>query len=284
MGETLLSIQDLFAYAGEKPILNGVSLDIPSGEIHALIGPNGAGKSTLGHVLLGSPEYSVRSGHIFFDGNDITSLSTDKRAKAGLFLSFQEPEEVPGITLESFLRAAVQQVSGKKVRLLEFSKELEKNMNILKMPLSYASRDLNSGFSGGEKKKSEILQLLMLKPRLAVLDETDSGLDVDACRVVSEGINEFIKTTGGSLLLITHSKRILENLKLTSSHIMVKGRIVCSGDGSLVDKVNAEGFDSFIPESVKEEERKEKLALAAKNAMSAAKVDSFPSESGQDNL
>ena len=189
MADKLLQIQKLSAGIGDKTILHDVSLEINPGEIHVLMGPNGAGKSTLGYTLMGSPEYSVSGGHIFFDGEDITSYSADKRAKAGIFLSFQEPLEVPGISLESFIRSSMQQVSGQKIKLFSFQKELEKAMDILNMNHSYAGRDLNVGFSGGEKKKSEILQLLMLKPKLAILDETDSGLDVDAVRTVSKGIN-----------------------------------------------------------------------------------------------
>lgn len=167
----------------------------------------------------------------------------------------------------------MQQVTGQKVKLMQFSRELEKNMDLLKMDHSYASRDLNVGFSGGEKKKSEILQLLMLKPKLAILDETDSGLDVDACRIVSEGIKKYMEASGGSLIVITHSTRILENLSVDKTHIIVKGRLVHTGDGSLVQKINEEGFDGFIPQEIKDAERKEKLAAAARAAMDAVKMN-----------
>lgn len=273
MADKLLQIQKLSAGIGDKTILHDVSLEINPGEIHVLMGPNGAGKSTLGYTLMGSPEYSVSGGHIFFDGEDISSYSADKRAKAGIFLSFQEPLEVPGISLESFIRSSMQQVSGQKIKLFSFQKELEKAMDILNMNHSYAGRDLNVGFSGGEKKKSEILQLLMLKPKLAILDETDSGLDVDAVRTVSKGIEEYQKSVGGSLLIITHSTRILESLHVDRTHVMVKGHLVHSGDGTLVNEINENGFDKFIPAEIKDAERRERLAAAAKAAMESVKAN-----------
>lgn len=273
MADKLLQIQKLSAGIGDKTILHDVSLEINPGEIHVLMGPNGAGKSTLGYTLMGSPEYSVSGGHIFFDGEDITSYSADKRAKAGIFLSFQEPLEVPGISLESFIRSSMQQVSCQKIKLFSFQKELEKAMDILNMNHSYAGRDLNVGFSGGEKKKSEILQLLMLKPKLAILDETDSGLDVDAVRTVSKGIEEYQKSVGGSLLIITHSTRILESLHVDRTHVMVKGHLVHSGDGTLVNEINENGFDKFIPAEIKDAERRERLAAAAKAAMESVKAN-----------
>ncbi len=269
----LVEIKNLCACVGEKTILKNINLEINPGETHVLMGPNGAGKSTLGFTLMGSPEYKITDGKIFFNGKDITDFSADKRAKEGMFLSFQEPLEVPGVSLESFIRSSIQQVTGQKVKLMQFAKDLEKSMDILKMNHSYAERDLNVGFSGGEKKKSEILQLLMLKPKFAILDETDSGLDVDACRIVSSGIREYMERTGGSLLIITHSTRILESLDVDYAHIMVKGNLVHSGDGSLVNDINDNGFDQFIPQEIKDAERKEKLALAAKAAMDAVKMN-----------
>lgn len=271
MAENMLEIKNLSASVGEKKILDDISLNIKKGEIHVLMGPNGAGKSTLGYTLMGSPEYTITSGNIIFDGVDITEDEADKRAKAGIFLSFQEPLEVPGISLEAFIRSSLQQVTGQKVKLMAFTKEMEKQMDLLKMNSSYAQRDLNVGFSGGEKKKSEILQLLMLKPKLAILDETDSGLDVDAVRTVSKGIEEYQKQTGGSLLIITHSTKILESLHVDKAHILVKGKIVHTGDGSLIQQINEKGFDEFIPAEFKEAERKEKLMAAAKAAMEAVK-------------
>ena len=273
MGDTLLSIKNLSASISEKSILHNINLDIKPGETHVLMGPNGAGKSTLGYTLMGNPEYSVTEGNIFLEGEDITSLSTDKRAKRGLFLSFQDPLEVPGISLESFIRSSMQQITGQKVKLIPFKKALEENMDLLSMNHSYAERDLNVGFSGGEKKKSEILQLLMLKPKLAILDETDSGLDVDAVRTVSKGVKAYQEKTGGALLIITHSTRILESLNVDYTHIIVKGRIVHTGDGTLVQRINENGFDEFIPQEIKDAERKEKLAAAAKAAMEAVKMN-----------
>lgn len=271
MAENLLEIQNVSAAAGGKAILHNISFNIRPGEIHVLMGQNGAGKSTLGNVLMGSPEYELTEGRIIFDGNDITGEDTYKRAKAGMFLTFQDPLEVPGISLESFIRTSMQQITGERVKLAAFKKELEDAMDVLNMNHSYAERELNVGFSGGEKKKAEILQLLMLKPKFAILDETDSGLDVDAVRTVSKGVEEFQKKVGGALLIITHSTRILESLKVDRTHIMVRGRIVKEGDASLVDEVNRNGFDKLIPEDIKEMERKERLAAAAKAAMEAVK-------------
>ena len=232
-----------------KEILHGVNIEIKKGETHVLMGPNGAGKSTLGYALMGNPRYITNSGEIIFDGKNIVDESADKRAKAGMFLSFQSPLEVPGLPLSSFIRNAVEAVSGKRVRMMQFKKELEKNMEVLNMDKDYANRALNVGFSGGEKKKAEILQLLMLSPKLAILDETDSGLDVDAVRTVSEGVKEYQKRKDGALLIITHSTRILESLKVDYTHIMVEGRIIKTGDASLVDDINENGFEKYIQES-----------------------------------
>jgi len=243
----LLQVQNLSASLEDgKQILNDLCLSIEKGETHVLMGPNGAGKSSLGNTLMGNPVYKVTSGKILFNDTDITEDSTDKRAKAGMFMSFQQPLEVPGISLESFIRSALQQKTGERVKLFQFQKELQKQMELLNMNPEYAKRDLNVGFSGGERKKSEILQLLMLNPEFAILDETDSGLDVDAVRVVSKGIEEYQKTVGGSLLIITHNAKILESLNVDHTHILVKGHIVHTGDGSLVEQINTEGFEKFI--------------------------------------
>ena len=242
----LLDVQNISVRVEEKQVLSNVNLQIQSGETHVLLGPNGAGKSTLGNAIMGNPVYTLTGGKIIFDGQDITEEKTDKRAKAGLFLSFQNPLEVPGISLETFIRSAIQQRTGERVKLFQFQKELKENMELLNMDASYAGRDLNVGFSGGERKKSEILQLLMLKPKLAILDETDSGLDVDAVRTVSKGIEEYQKRHGGALLIITHSTRILESLNVDYTHILVKGTVVKTGDGSLVQKINENGFDEYI--------------------------------------
>ena len=271
MAENLLEIQNVSAAVQDKALLHNISFNIKPGEIHVLMGPNGAGKSTLGNVLMGNPEYELTGGKILFEGKDITEEDTDKRAKSGMFLTFQDPLEVPGISLESFIRTSLQQITGERPKLIKFKKELEEAMDVLNFNHSYAERDLNVGFSGGEKKKAEILQLLMLKPKFAILDETDSGLDIDASRTVSKGVEEFQKKVGGALLIITHSTRILDSLHVDKTHILVRGRIVKEGDASLVQEINEKGFDPFIPDDIKEQERKERLAAAAKAAMDAVK-------------
>lgn len=241
----LLSINDLCVSAAEKQILNKINLNISKGETHVLMGPNGAGKSTLGYALMGNPQYKITNGEIIFDGEKINDLTADKRCAKGMFLSFQNPIEVPGISLGNFIRSAVTQRTKKRIKLWDFKKELLKKMEILDMSEEYIDRDLNVGFSGGEKKKAEILQLLMLKPSLAILDETDSGLDVDAVRTVSKGIEEYQKDKNGAVLIITHSTRILESLNVDYTHIMVNGRIVATGDGSLVEEINENGFQGY---------------------------------------
>ncbi|MBQ3709059.1 MAG: Fe-S cluster assembly ATPase SufC [Clostridia bacterium] len=246
MAENLVSIENLSASVYGKPILSGVDLRIGRGETHVLMGPNGAGKSTLGNVLMGNPVYTLDGGTISFDGEDITDESPDKRARRGMFLSFQNPLEVPGLSLEEFIRNALRQKTGKPVKIFAFRRALAAAMELLDMDPAYAERDLNVGFSGGEKKKAEILQLLMLEPRFAILDETDSGLDVDAVRTVSNGIREYQKREDGALLIITHSTKILESLHVDYTHILVRGTIVKTGDASLVDEINREGFEKYI--------------------------------------
>lgn len=246
MSAQLLQVKDLSVRVEEKEILHGVSLDVNKGETHVLMGPNGAGKSTLGYALMGNPRYEITDGHIYFNGKDIIEESAAERAKDGIFLSFQSPIEVPGITLGNFIRTALEQRTGTRIRPWAFRKELKKAMDILQMDESYAERDLNVGFSGGEKKKAEILQLLMLKPSLAILDETDSGLDVDAVRTVSRGVEEYQKDKNGALLIITHSTRILEALHVDATHILVDGKMVVSGDSSLVEDINENGFEKYI--------------------------------------
>ncbi len=242
----LLNVKDLVVDVEEKEILHGVNLTIRPGETHVLMGPNGTGKSTLGYAITGHPKYAITSGQIFFDGEDITEMPVNERAKKGIFLSFQNPLEVPGISLSNFIRSALSARTGKNVRIWDFNKELQKAMEVLDMDPSYGFRDLNVGFSGGEKKKAEILQLLLLNPSLAILDETDSGLDVDAVRTVSKGIEEYQKSKDGALLIITHSTRILESLHVDKTHVLVDGRLVAEGDGSLVDEINKNGFEQFI--------------------------------------
>ena len=243
--EALLEVNRLHVSTGEKEILHGVDLTVGRDETHVLMGPNGTGKSTLGYAVTGNPVYTVTSGSIVFDGEDITALPVNERAKRGIFLSFQNPLEVPGVTLSAFIRSALEQKTGQRLRLWDFKKKLRETMALLSMDESYAERDLNVGFSGGEKKKAEMLQLLMLKPDLAILDETDSGLDVDAVRIVSDGISQYQKQHGGSLFIITHSTRLLERIHVDKAHVMVGGTMVAHGDKSLVDKINAQGFAAY---------------------------------------
>lgn len=245
MKDTLLEVKNLHLNVGEKEILRGVNLTVGADETHVLMGPNGTGKSTLGYAITGNPNYTVTSGQILFQGEDITELPVNERAKKGIFLSFQNPLEVPGVTLSAFIRSALEQKTGQRVRLFEYRKKLAETMKLLSMDPSYGDRDLNVGFSGGEKKKAEILQMLMLEPSLAILDETDSGLDVDAVRTVSKGISIYKERCKGSLLIITHSTRILESLHVDYTHVMEKGVIVKNGDASLVDEINANGFEEL---------------------------------------
>ena len=242
---SLLEIKGLRVSAGEKEILRGVDLSIGRDETHVLMGPNGTGKSTLGYAITGNPAYTVTEGSIVFDGEDITSLPVNERAKKGIFLSFQNPLEVPGVTLSAFIRSALEQKSGSRIRLWDFKKKLKETMKLLNMDESYAERDLNVGFSGGEKKKAEILQMLMLEPKLAILDETDSGLDVDAVRTVSQGVSLYRERNHGSLLIITHSTRILEALTVDAAHVMENGVIVKNGGASLVDEIYEKGFSDI---------------------------------------
>lgn len=246
MNTSLLITKDLSVNVEEKEILHKINLEIGNGETHVLMGPNGAGKSTLGYALMGNPRYQITNGKIYFNGTELLDESADKRAQKGIFLSFQNPLEVPGISLANFIRNALEQRTGTRIRLWDFKKEMKKAMDVLQMDESYADRDLNVGFSGGEKKKAEILQLLMLKPSLAILDETDSGLDVDAVHTVSKGIEEYQKSKKGSLLIITHSTRILQSLHVDRTHVLVDGHLVASGDASLVDEINNHGFERFI--------------------------------------
>lgn len=220
MNKILLKINGLKARTGDSEILKGIDLTVREGETHVIMGPNGAGKSTLANVILGHPAYEVTSGCIEFSGEDITEAKTDERAKKGIFLTFQNPEEVDGITVENFLRTAKSAVTGEDIRAFGFRKELVQLMERLDFDPEYAARFLNVGFSGGEKKKNEILQMLALNPKLAILDETDSGLDVDAVKIVSEGIHQF-KNESNALLIITHSTKILENLKTDYVHILM---------------------------------------------------------------
>lgn len=239
----LLRCRGLSAAVEDKQILHDVDLQVPRGEVHVLMGPNGAGKSTLGHVLMGNPTYEVTGGEIEFDGADITELSPDKRSLAGLFLSFQAPVEIPGVPLRSFLRAMMEG-RGEKMKNKEFRKKTQELAETLDMDPAYLDRELGVGFSGGEKKKVEMLQLLLLQPKLAILDETDSGLDVDALSVVSRGM-ELYREGEGTLLIITHNTRILEHLSVDRVHVMVAGRMVAEGPSSLIDEIDANGFERY---------------------------------------
>ena len=242
--DELLEINDLHVKAGEKEILKGLNLKINKGEVHVIMGPNGAGKSTTAHAILNNPEYTKTSGKIKFEGEDITNLSTDKIAKKGIFMSFQSPEEIPGITVTNFLKFAKNKIDNKPVKIFEFKDTIKKYMEELNMNPKLIDRDLNVGFSGGEKKKNEILQMLVLQPKLAILDETDSGLDVDAVRTVSKGIDMF-KNDDNAILIITHNNKILANLKVDYVHILVNGRIVKTGDASLAKEIEENGYGAY---------------------------------------
>ena len=240
----LLRCCGLSAAVEDKQILHEIDFEVPQGEVHVLMGPDGAGKSTLGHVLMGDPVYDITAGSIEFDGADITELTPDKRSLAGMFLSFQAPVEIPGVPLRSFLRAMVEG-RGEKMKNKEFRKQTKALAETLDMDPVYLDRELGVGFSGGEKKKVEMLQLLMLKPKLAILDETDSGLDVDALSVVSRGMELYREQCDGTLLIITHNTRILEHLNVDRVHVMVAGRMVAYGTASLIEEIDAQGFERY---------------------------------------
>lgn len=249
MGNELLRVENLTAGIEGRDILKNINLTINYGEVHVIMGPNGSGKSTFANVIMNNPIYQLRQGKMYLDGEDITELTTDKRARKGLFMSFQSPEEVPGISVENFIRTAKIAREEKSVPILKFKKQIEKEMESLKMDSSYAQRYLNVGFSGGEKKKNEILQMLMLNPKLAILDETDSGLDVDATRIVSEGIEKFLNEEN-ACLIITHHQELIRNVVPDFVHVLMNGEIVKTGDASLVEKIEREGF-AWIREEVK---------------------------------
>lgn len=228
------------------PILKGVNLTIKGGETHAIMGPNGSGKSTLAYTLAGHPRYEVTEGEVLLDGENILEMDIDERARAGLFLAMQYPVEVPGVSSSNFMRSAVTAVRGEAPKLRDWVRELNDARDLLKMDSSFTERSVNEGFSGGEKKRHEVMQLSLLKPKFAVMDETDSGLDVDALRIVSEGINRYQEETNGGVLMITHYKRILEYVKPDFIHIFSDGKVIQTGDASLADVLEAEGYEKFI--------------------------------------
>ncbi len=240
----LLEIKDLYANAGDKEILKGLNLNINKGEVHVIMGPNGAGKSTLANVIFNNSEYTKKSGEIIFDGENINDLSTDKIAKKGVFMSFQNPEEIPGITTTNFLKVAKNNIDGKPVKIFELKENIKKNMEELNMNPKLIERNLNVGFSGGEKKKNEILQMLVLNPKLAILDETDSGLDVDAVKAVSKGIDMY-KNDENAVLIITHNMKILQNLKIDFVHILIDGKIIKTGNAELAKEIEENGFSKY---------------------------------------
>jgi len=243
----LLEIRDLRAKIGEKEILKGVNLTINAGEIHAIMGPNGSGKSTLANVLMGNPAYEVTGGDILFKGESVLELSPDERARRGLFLAFQYPVPIPGVTLVNFLRQAVNAVRGEEVPIREFREKLFSKMEMLKVDQDFARRYVNDGFSGGEKKRAEMLQMAVLEPAMAILDETDSGLDIDALRTVAEAVNKVMNPNMG-LLLITHYQRLLNYIRPHFVHVLVDGRIARSGGPELAEYLEARGYDEFLAE------------------------------------
>ena len=241
----LLSIKDLHAKVNDKEILKGLNLNINNGEIHVIMGPNGAGKSTLANVIFNNPLYKKTSGEINFEEENINNLKTDEIARKGIFMSFQSPEEVPGISVLNFLKTAKNKTTNEYINYYEFIENVSDYMDELDIKESYANRSLNVGFSGGEKKKNEILQMLVLNPKLAILDETDSGLDVDAIKTVSKGIKMFANKNN-AVLIITHNTSLLKGLDIDYVHILVDGKIVHTGDKKLANKIAKDGYSSYI--------------------------------------
>jgi Fe-S cluster assembly ATP-binding protein len=231
---------------GTKEILRGVDLTVKSGETHAIMGPNGSGKSTLAYSIAGHPKYKITGGTVTLDGEDVLAMKVDERARAGLFLAMQYPVEVPGVTVSNFLRTAKTAIDGEAPKLRTWVKDVKGAMENLRIDQAFAERNVNEGFSGGEKKRHEILQMELLRPRIAILDETDSGLDVDALRIVSEGVNRAKESTDVGVLLITHYTRILRYIKPDFVHVFVDGKIVEEGGPELADRLEAEGYDRFV--------------------------------------
>ena len=244
-----LTITDLHASvvtdSGETPILRGVSLVVESGKVNAIMGPNGSGKSTLAYVIAGHPKYTVTSGSIDLDGEDVLAMTVDERARSGLFLAMQYPVEIPGVSVSKFLRTSITALKGEAPKLRTWTKDMKEAMSGLQMDPAFASRNVNEGFSGGEKKRHEILQLGLMQPKIAILDETDSGLDVDALKIVSEGVNRFKEASDAGVLLITHYTRILRYIKPDVVHVFVDGRIVATGGPELADALEADGYETY---------------------------------------
>ena len=245
MGGGLLDVKGLHATVEETEILRGLDLQIKAGEVHAIMGLNGAGKSTLASVIMGHPAYAITAGSIHYDGEDLTEMEVHERARAGLFMSFQYPSSIPGVQVGTFLRKSVAAVRGEAPKAREFCKELQAAMEVLGMDRSFLGRYVNDGFSGGEKKRLEILQMLLLQPKMALLDETDSGLDIDALKAVAEGINSLSEESG--VLLITHYNRLLELVVPDVVHVMIDGRIVQSGGPELAQRLEADGYEWLMP-------------------------------------
>jgi len=270
MSSKVLKIDNLHVAIDGKEILKGVNLTLKQGEVHALMGPNGSGKSTLSYALMGHPNYDVTEGSVTLDGQELLELEADERAKAGLFLAFQYPTSIPGVTVANFLRHAVSNVRNPErkegedlISMRDFRKEIRERMDELGMDPEFARRYLNEGFSGGEKKRAEVLQLAMLQPAFAILDETDSGLDIDAVRIVAEGVNKVADRVSTGVLVITHYKRILDYIKPGFVHILYGGRIVESGGPELVDLLEKEGYDwvrEKYPEAARDEDEMEQRA------------------------
>lgn len=241
---TLLELKNLYVNAEEKEILKGINLNIKKGEVHVIMGPNGSGKTTTANAILNNPMYQKVDGSIIFDGEDITNLKTDEIARKGVFMSFQLPEEIPGVSVTNFLKYSKNKITGQPIKVFEFRKEIKKFMEDLSIDSSNMERSLNVGFSGGEKKKNEILQMLVLNPKLTILDETDSGLDVDAIKTVSKGI-EMFKNEENAVLIITHNTKILESLKVDYVHILINGKIVTTGTQELAGIIEQEGYGKY---------------------------------------
>ena len=248
---SVLEIKDLHVSVeteqGTKQILKGVDLVVKTGEIHAIMGPNGSGKSTLAYTIAGHPKYTVDSGSITLDGEDVLEMTVDARARAGLFLAMQYPVEIPGVAVTNFLRTAKTAIDGEAPSIRTWGKDVKQSMKNLRMDSSFAERNVNEGFSGGEKKRHEIAQLELLDPKVAILDETDSGLDIDALKVVSEGVNRFRAREGKGLLLITHYTRILRYIEPDHVHVFVAGRVAESGGPELAEELEANGYERFLP-------------------------------------